>query len=138
METHFQLSDQEFETQFRECTMDPTLFGSHEAHLRLAYIHISKYGIEQACKNLCDQILAFDATFGKADKFHYTLTVASAKMVHHFMQKTKAKTFSGLLEEFPRLKYNFKELLAQHYQLNIFASEAAKVQYLEPDLMPFE
>lgn len=137
MEKHYQLSDPEFETQFRECSMDPILFGSHEAHLRLAYIHITKYGIDQACENLCHQIMAFDATFGKADKFHHTLTVASAKVMHHFIQKSSTENFAGLLQEFPRLKTNFKALLAQHYQTNIFSSELARVQYLEPDLLPF-
>lgn len=38
MKTHHQLNDQQFEEQFQNCTFDPTLF-THEAHLRLAWIH---------------------------------------------------------------------------------------------------
>ena len=138
MKTHFELSDNEFETQFRECTFPPQLFSSHEAHLRLAWIHIKKYGIDQACENLCAQILKFDQTFDKGDKFHYTLTVAAARVVYHFMLKSKADTFEGFIQEFPRLKTHFKELLDQHYQVDVFSSEEARVRYLEPDLLPFD
>lgn len=138
METHYQLTDETFEAQFRERTLNPQLFANHEAHLRLAWIHIKKYGIEQACKNLCTQIQAFDATFGDGTKFHHTLTVASARVVYHFMQKSKASSFQELITKFPRLKTNFKDLLDQHYQTNIFASETAKAHYLEPDLLPFD
>lgn len=40
MENHFQLSDTEFEEQFKACTLDSGLFNP-EAHLRLAWIHVS-------------------------------------------------------------------------------------------------
>lgn len=138
MKTHLQLSDLEFETQFRECTLAPQVFSSHEAHLRLAWIHIRKYGIDQACENLCVQILKFDETFDKGDKFHHTLTVAAARVVYHFMLKSEANTFEAFIKAFPRLKTNFKDLLAQHYELDIFHSEVARVNYLVPDLLPFD
>ena len=43
IEKHYQLSDEEFEQQFQNCLLSPVLF-THEAHLRLAFIHILKYG----------------------------------------------------------------------------------------------
>ena len=42
------------------------------------------------------------------------------------------------MEEFPRLKNNFKDLIAQHYQMDIYRSQRAKTAYLEPDLLPFD
>jgi len=95
MKSHFVLSDTHFEQQFKSCELDPPLF-SHEAHLRLAYIHIGKYG-HQAIKNVCDQLAAFVTHLEATDKYNTTLTVAAVKAVYHFMQKSKANDFNGLL-----------------------------------------
>ncbi|GJM36429.1 MAG: hypothetical protein DHS20C18_54300 [Saprospiraceae bacterium] len=134
---HYQLTNAEFEQRFEAATLDPSLF-SHEAHLRLAWIHVTQYGVEQAEENICTQILNFVKHLGAEDKFNKTLTIAAVKAVHHFIQKSKANNFSSFIQEFPRLKTNFKDLLDFHYGFDIFHSERAKKEYLEPDLLPFE
>ena len=137
MENRFELTDSEFEQQFNSCEMDPTLF-SHEAHLRLAYIHIGKYGHDQAIKNVCDQLMAFVSHLGATDKYNTTLTVAAVKAVYHFMQKSKANDFKGFIAEFPQLKFEFKRLMHCHYDFDIFNSQKAKKTFLEPNLRPFD
>ncbi|MBN4077552.1 hypothetical protein JYT25_00200 [bacterium AH-315-C20] len=132
-----ELSDDIFEEQFRTCQLDPVLL-THEAHLRLAYIHISKYGEARAIQNLCLQIGVFDRTHGEGIKYHETITVVAVKIVQHFMNRTSAVNFDGLLKEFPRLKTNFKDLINQHYSLDLFKHPTAKIEYLEPDLSPFD
>lgn len=134
---HLQLDDQEFEQQFRTCTLSPDLF-NHEAHIRLAWIHLKKYGQEQAMQNIEDQLLYFVDNLGARDKFNKTLTIAAIKAVHHFMLKSEAVYFKDFIEEFPRLKYNFKELMSYHYRIDIFNSKKAKTKFLEPDLLPFD
>ncbi|MEO9871740.1 hypothetical protein [Ekhidna sp.] len=133
---HSQLSDEEFEKQFEAFELKPRLF-SHEAHLRLAYIHIHKYGREQAEKNMCDQIKGYAESLGVFDKFNKTVTIASVKAMDHFMRRSKTDSFSGLMKEFPRLTTNFKDLLSQHYGFNVFADKQAKREFIEPDLLPF-
>lgn len=137
MEEHFKLTDSEFELKFENASLNPEVF-THEAHLRLAYIHIQKYGQEQAVKNICSQLLKFVTQLGAAAKFNKTVTVSAVKAVKHFMQKAESQNFEDFILEFPRLKYNFKELLAFHYKIDIFNSETAKKEFLEPDLEPFE
>lgn len=136
MEAHFELSDALFEEQFKAGTLAPALF-SHEAHLRLAWIHIKHYGVEKAIENSCSQILAFVEAAGARDKHNKTLTVAAIKVVNHFMNKTEAENFYDFIHQFPQLKYQFKELIASHYQTDIYHSGKAKKEYLEPDLLPF-
>ncbi|WP_299211329.1 hypothetical protein [uncultured Aquimarina sp.] len=136
MKTNIDLSDSEFEKQFKAGNLDPSLF-SHEAHLRLAWIHVSKYGVDTACKEISNQILAYVTQLGKTDKFNKTLTIAAVKTVNHFVQKSKSNSFQDFITEFPILKYNFKDLLDSHYGFDIFNSEKAKTQYVEPDLLPF-
>lgn len=133
---HYSLNDEAFEHQFATLTLNPALF-SHEAHLRLAWIHVNKYGVDQAALNLCEQIRIFDQTFDDGTKFNVTVTVAAVKAVHHFMQKSETTSFADFIEENPRLKYNFKELLACHYSGDIFRDKAAKVTWVEPDLESF-
>ncbi len=133
---HSQYSDEEFEQKFQDYSLKPKMF-THEAHLRLAYIHISKYGSRQAEQNMCEQIRGYAESLGVYDKFNKTVTIASIKVMDHFMTKAKSDGFRGLMNEFPRLLTDFKGLLGQHYSYNVFGNKEAKRVYQEPDLQPF-
>jgi len=137
MEAHYRFTDEAFEKQFKFGLLHPSYF-THEAHLRLAWIHLHKYGLENALKNVTSQIEAFTILHDARTKYNTTVTVAAVRAVHHFMRESESKTFKDFIEEFPRLKFDFKELLGYHYAFNIFASEEAKDSYLEPDLLPFD
>lgn len=136
MPTHFDLTDSEFEFAFKTCALEPKLF-THEAHLRLAWIHVRKYGVEQAILNINAQLLQFVNHVGARDKFNKTVTIAAIRAVNYFINRSESESFADFIQEFPRLKYNFKELLAFHYGHDIFKSEKAKREYIEPDLLPF-
>ena len=137
MASHFDLSDTEFLQKFMSCDLDPSYF-THEAHLRLAWLNIQKYSLEQAEINIQKQLLNYVAFVGAEDKYNTTLTIAATKAVYHFMQKSTADNFSDFITEFPRLKHNFKELMACHYGFDIYNSITAKSEFLKPDLMPFD
>jgi len=136
MEKHFELNDDVFEEQFRSCVLEASLF-NHEAHLRLAWIHIRRYGVEKAVENICEQLQNFVKSLGAADKYNHTLTVAAIRAVNHFYNKTEAENFETFILKNPRLKFNFRELIAAHYETDIFKSETAKRQWLEPELLAF-
>ena len=134
---HSELSDYDFRTQFEECTLNPTVF-CHEAHLRLAWIHINKYGLEQAKENIQIQLQSFVEHVGAKDKYHKTLTIVAIQMVNYFKDRSKSNTFDEFIKEFPQLKDNFRELIENHYSFDIFNSVIAKKEYLEPDVLFFE
>ena len=136
MEKHFALSDEAFEQQFSTGQLDPSIF-SHEAHLRLAWIHLQKYGLKQARTNIQKQLRAFVVRQGALDKYHQTLTIAAIQAVHHFMGKGKSDNFAHFIMKFPELKNNFKELINSHYSFDIFNSDQAKLAFVAPDLEPF-
>lgn len=136
MKDHYQFTDKEFESQFLNCTLDSSIF-NHEAHIRLAWIHINKYGIEQALINVDNQLYSYVCSLGAEDKYNKTVTIAAVKAVYHFMQKSNSNSFKDFILEHPRLKTNFKELLDKHYSINIFNSDIAKSSFLEPNLLPF-
>ena len=137
METHAKLTDAAFERQFREGVLQPALF-THEAHLRLAWLYISQYGVETAIRKICSEIKQFTLRNGAADKFNQTLTVAAVKAVCHFVLKSKAKSFWDFITEFPRLKFHFKDLMAAHYSFDIYTNPKAKRHFLPPDVLPFD
>lgn len=137
MEKHYNLSDQEFERQFENCQLDPADF-SHEAHLRLAWIHLDKYGKERAEENIQTQLQKFVSHAGAKDKYNATLTLAAIKAVYHFKSKSKVTHFQDFIVAFPQLKNNFKELMKLHYSFDIFNSKNAKKRFLEPDVSPFD
>lgn len=137
MEKHYNLSDSEFQKVFAECKLDPSLF-THEAHLRLAWIYIKKYGIDQALWHIPVQLQRYVGFVGAKGKYNATVTTAAIKAVHHFMCKSKAADFKEFISEFPRLKFDFKSIMACHYGFDIYTSEKAKAQFLEPDLIPFD
>lgn len=136
MPSHYDLSDATFANQFATCTLAPQLF-NHEAHLRLAWIHINEVGVDQAAARLCTQIQKFDATFDDGTNFNTTVTVAAVKAVNHFMQRSGTTRFTDFIQENPRLLTDFKALLATHYSYDIFSHPVAKRTYLQPDLATF-
>lgn len=137
MKDHFQYSDETFEALFASNKLEPSLF-NHEAHLRLAWIHITKYGCEQAVVNVCEQIESYAHHLGAGDTYNRTVTMAAVRAVFHFTLKNDINDFREFINAYPRLKTNLKALLSQHYGIDIFNSEIAKSIFLQPDLLPFD
>lgn len=137
MEKHFDLTNVEFEKQFENCRLDPMLF-SHEAHIRLAWVHIKKYGSVQAEENIQSQLKRFVEFVGATDKYSTTLTIVAIKAVSHFIVRSKSNNFKDFIAEFPQLKNDFKTLIESHYSFDIFNFQNAKREYLKPDLIPFD
>lgn len=136
MEQHFTLTDQEFEQRFANASLDPVIF-SHEAHLRLAWIHLTKYGEAKAIQHITAQLQQYVIHLGATEKYNQTLTIAAVKAVWHFMHKQPATSFAAFIANCPRLKTNFKSIIDQHYGFDIFNSAEAKINYLEPDQLAF-
>ncbi len=131
------MTDSQFEKQFEEGQLPSQLF-THEAHIRLAWIHIGKYGIETAIANIVSQIRSYTLKLGVPEKFNTTLTVAAVRAVFHFMLKRNSKDFKTFIMNNPRLKYNFRDLMESHYGFDIYNSPLAKQRYLEPDVLSFD
>jgi hypothetical protein len=137
MENHYTLTDSEFKHQFGSGLLDPGVF-THEAHLRLAWIHLKTYGLEKAIEHITYQLKNYTRAVGAADKYNETVTIAAIHAVHHFMIRSNHASFAGFIAENSKLKTNFKDLINTHYQTDIFKSEHAKITFLEPELLPFD
>ncbi len=110
MEKHFALTNADFEQQFTTCQLDPAIF-SHEAHLRLTWIHLDKYGLEQAKENIQNQLQQFVRHLGAEDKYNERLTIAAVQVVYQFMQESETTNFQDFIDQFPQLKSDFRTLI---------------------------
>ena len=113
-----QLTDNQLLGRIQECSLDPTDF-THETLLRLSWILIQKYGLDEAIQKNKEIKENYYKTALKSDKFNITLTKAYVEILHHFMERSSTNDFEKLLREFPRLKFNFKNLVKTHYGYNI-------------------
>ena len=102
MEKHFDLNDAEFEAAFENGTLQSSTF-SHEAHLRLAWIHIHKYGEKAAIENMQKQIKKYAISLDEEDKYHATITVGSVKEVYHFMLQSNSYNFKDFIHHSGRI-----------------------------------
>lgn len=136
MSDHTHLSDSEFIIQFKSFTLDPSLF-NHEAHLRMAWLYLSIYGLEKGIFNIRKDLKSYVLHLGVTDKYNETLTIAASRAVYHFMQKSTTTAFKEFITQNPQLITQFRQLMETHYSTNIFTDEVAKRQYIEPDLSPF-
>ncbi|MBK9275692.1 MAG: hypothetical protein IPM49_14290 [Flavobacteriales bacterium] len=136
MNDHNRFTDDAFVAQFTNCTLAPALF-THEAHLRLGWIMVRSHGTERAGEVLCDMIARYARALGRAEKFNLTITIASTRMIAHFLARSSATDFASFIAEFSKLRSNFQDLLDAHYSGRVYASDLAATRFIEPDLRPF-
>ncbi len=137
IQSHRDLSDEAFLKQFEDTSLPPSLF-NHEAHLRLAWLHIRRSGKEQAKLDIKRQLQNYVRSVGAEDKYHETLTIASVEAVHHFICHAPTEQFEDFIELNAPLKNQFKALINSHYSFDIFDSIPAKKAYIAPDVVAFE
>lgn len=133
---HYVLSDESLETAFEKTNLPPAWF-THEAHLRLAWWHIRKYGVEKAEENLQNQIHQFAKSLNEEEKYHRTLTHAALQTVHYCMQQQEAGDFESFLKLHPSLMDRFQQMISSHYSPEVLNTLQARLEVIPPDLLPY-
>jgi hypothetical protein len=127
--------DREFERRFATGNLPPAQF-DHRAHLRLAYVHLAMHGPERAVATFRDALLAFLRQHQiDPAKFHETLTQAWLQAVWHFMQRCGDTAGSS---EFLAKSVVLADpgVMLTHYSKQVLFGEAARQQFVAPDLAP--
>ena len=137
MEKFWTSEDKRFVANFKKGNLPEGGF-DHKAHLRLAWLYLVMFDVDQAIAAVKHDLLNYVQLKGATDKYHETVTIASIKTVRHFINKSYSKNFEDFVCEFPRLTFSFKELLNAHYSYDLFQSEKAKIHFVEPDLLPYD
>lgn len=115
---------------------------THRAHLRVAFVYLRQYGLDDGIDRLRSGIKAYNAANNVPETplrgYNETTTVAFARIVYAVMRAYEAELPAADGEAFCDLH---PQLLSKHI-LRLFYSPqrrldpAAKTTFLEPDLAP--
>jgi len=124
------MTDQDFAEAFEACRRPNELF-HHRDHLRLAWIHLQRYGARDAPARTGESIRRYAAHHGKAEKYHETVTIAWLWLLAQASECSGAASFAELLAACPELLD--KNTLHRYYSPELLASETARTQFVPPD-----
>jgi len=147
------LSDEEFLRHFEACTL-PYVHWTHRAHLRVAYLYVTRFGLEGAIPKVTAGIRAYNQSQGIADTptsgYHETMTVAWLHLVAAMLAEY-GPTGAVLPDSPPLLgpdappslefleaqqQLREKNLLRLYYSRARLGSPEAKYSFAPPDIAP--
>lgn len=131
-----ELDDDGFLDAFRSGSLPLSSF-THEAHLRLGWLHLTREPLEAAVENVAQEIQHFVRVYGKEDKYHHTLTVAALHILASRIRSSEIRSFRSFMDRNPDLLTDLKALVGQHYSAERLSSPEAASRWVKPDLRPF-
>ena len=75
------LSDDEFLSALERCELPASEF-THAAHVRAAYLYLSRGDFDSALARIRRSIRAYSAHLGKADRYDEAMTAAYLALIH--------------------------------------------------------
>jgi hypothetical protein len=128
-------ADRRFRDEFEACRVAPEGF-DHRAHIRLAYVYLAEHDTEAAVTRMRRALERFIAWNGvSASKYHETLTRSWVLAVHHFVQRSPAAASAdAFIDANPELLDT--RIMLTHYSRERLFSDAARREFVEPDLAP--
>jgi hypothetical protein len=128
-------SDREFRAAFEAGAYAPADF-SHRAHVRLAYVYLAEWHVDIALERMRAALMAFLSHHNiPASKYHETLTRSWVLAVDHFMHRSAGTGSADDFIERNAVLLDSKIMLT-HYSAGLLFSEAARAEFVEPDLDP--
>jgi hypothetical protein len=127
-------SDQDFREAFESLRIVNEMF-HHREHIRIAWIYSRHFPQEQALSRMVQGIQAFARHHGAAARYHHTVTVAWMHLVWLAANLAPpAPDFNAFAAAHPHL---FNPRLLEYYYSKIrLRSDAARYDWLDPDLRP--
>src|SRR5260221_13351544 len=123
------MTDHEFLHAFESGRLSPSEF-HHRDHLRLAWLQVSRLGLEAGSAAVAGGIRRFAEAHGQHRLYHETLTRFWVRIVAHASQPT----FGATLARHPMLLR--KDLPLAHWSRDTLYGDAARSAWVQPDLMP--
>ncbi|TQV88468.1 hypothetical protein [Aliikangiella coralliicola] len=127
------LSDQQFLYEFESKTLAPSEFG-HFGHLRIAWLYLRQFSLEEAISKITNGISAYATSLGATEKFHHTMTEAIVRIMHRRLAANSFESLDEFLQQNKTLTGSMHELLYTYYSESLFNSKEARKQFVEPDL----
>lgn len=127
-------TDEDFREAFESLKIPNEMF-HHREHIRLAWIYSREYPQEQALARMVQGIQAFAKHHGAAAKYHHTITLAWMRLVRHAVREApQAADFNTFAAAHAHLFH--PRLLEYYYSKARLQSDAARYDWLDPDIRP--
>src|SRR5579885_3559722 len=131
-------ADESFIQAFEACTI-PKAEWTHRAHVRMAWIYLSRFDFDLALTRIRDGIKKYNhAVGGNPHGYHETVTQVYARLVRHCLahEGSRSKSFDEFAETFAFLLDRKSPPTLKHYRSETITSEEARARFVEPDLVP--
>jgi hypothetical protein len=129
------MTDDDFLSAFEACTLDPQHF-NHRGHVRLAWLYLQRYDLDEAVVRACHGIRAYATHLGAAGKFHWTMTQALMRLLHAAGAADRTMGWEAFVTANSALIAEARLRLAQHYSEELLDSSAARQGFVAPDRAP--
>jgi hypothetical protein len=130
------MNDDAFIQQFEACSF-PFDQWHHRAHVKLAYLYLTRYGFDTAATKLRNGIRAYNAAHNVPDQpasgYHETITQFWLRIVETTVQQYGQRpSADGFFDFHPQLSQKKNHRL--FYSPGLFMSPKAKREFVGPDL----
>jgi hypothetical protein len=127
------MSDAEFLAAF-EAAAIPRPGWTHEAHVRMAWLYLTRFPPDEALERVRVGIRRLNAVIGSADGYHETITVAFVRVIA--ARLAPGEDYAAFRDRNPELFDRTLASLLRHYTKERLHSPEARRNFLPPDLAP--
>jgi hypothetical protein len=127
------MSDDDFLAAFEACTI-PKADWTHEAHVRMAWLYLSRLPFPAAVQHARSGISRYNRSLGNTTGYHDTVTVAAVRVIAARM--AEGEEYPAFRERNADLFGNLMGVLRGYYSEGRLKSPEAAVEFVEPDLQP--
>jgi N-formylglutamate deformylase len=120
---------------FLDCSLPADQF-NHRTHLRVAWLLLERYPLEEAVERICGGIQRYATHLGAAEKYHPTLSEALARLMAHGGAGTSSVSWEHFLATNAELLSDVRGTVAKYYSPERLASPEAKRHFVPPDRRP--
>lgn len=129
------MTDQEFARRLEECTLPAADF-THAGHVRLAWIYLREMPLDEAVAAAAETIQRYAGSLGAHGKYHHTVTVALMALLHAGGACDPALDWDAFCAKNAALLEDARAALGRHYSASLLSSDAARLCFVAPDLLP--
>lgn len=127
------ISDQELVERFEGLTLPANNF-HHREHVRIAFLYLRRYPVQEALQAFCGGLRRFAAANGKANLYHETISWAYIFLIQERMARAeRAQGWKEFADNNPDLLTWKDGILSRFYRAETLHSDLAKEIFLFPD-----
>jgi hypothetical protein len=127
------MSDDDLIAQLEACTLPQDQF-HHAGHLHAAWIYLTRFPAAEAIAKFSKALRSYAAAWGKAERYHETITWAYLLLMNERMRRTEpAKSWEQFAAAHSDL-FDWKDsILLKYYRPETLQSDLARRVFLMPD-----